>query len=528
VIASWVMLPFHSDLLAAGSETLCWLGIGLVLFALARALGATSAAAGAGAALFMSIPTLRLLIGSGYSEPLACLCFAAGCLFAVLHVRERRAGQLVLAYAALGLAIGMKISFVRASAALLVTLAGYSAVRPPRDAIRVRAWVAAALALALVIMPWALRTAAETGLPLSPLPIEVLGVTLGRAAPEVAWLLHRPELHADFAAEWHVLATVFGGITRGREVLSWLALVPVAAALGWLIAHPRRAGLGVWMLALAALGDTATFFSADLAVVRLRWPETSSRLLLCALLICIAIAALWSRTGPRAERGCVLALRACAVLLLLVYAKVGWSPSSALAAALLLCAALAYAGSWRWTAALRLRAKWRRSVLAFAAFLLLAGLAQARSALRYTFMRSDYVVHATATFWVDAARALDDPAQSRRIAVTGGPSQDMDRWFVYPFFGQRLQNRIVYVSPLADGSIAHYAGPDALAELAPRIDPRAWLRRLRSAGVTHVVTFDPMSLERRIMDDNPKLFRPIAAPELRAFGAFELAPRAAR
>jgi hypothetical protein len=89
-----------------------------------------------------------------------------------------------------------------------------------------------------------------------------------------------------------------------------------------------------------------------------------------------------------------------------------------------------------------------------------------------------------------------------------------------------LQNRLLYVSPLHDGALLHFGTPALHRAYVEQADPGAWLRRLRSGGVTHVVSFDPPSVELMIMQSNPRLFRRISAPEQKAFGVFELLPAA--
>jgi hypothetical protein len=417
----------------------------------------------------------------------------------------------------------MKIVFLPAASVLLAGLAGYALLRPPRRARAAAMWAGCALAFGAVLGPFVAGSIAATGLPLSPLPVSVLGIELGRAVPEVAWLMDRSIMRAgDLEAELRALARLFASPASGREIPTALVVLPLCAALAAVVTSARAQRAAISLLLAAALADLISFYGPGLTAVRMRWPETSSRFLLGILLVAVALSVSWTRRAPRAARVYLFALRASALLLLLAYARVGWSDASTAASAGLLAACCAYAFFWWATRASTRPIKLAARVLL--GLFLLGALDLARGALRYTFMRDDYVVHPNATFWVDAAQALDDPQRPRRIAVTGGPSQDMDRWFSYAFFGRKLQNRVLYVSPLADGRVGHYGGPDAQRDFAARSDPRAWLRRLRAAGVTHVVTFDPISVERMIMDGNPHLFERTSPAELAAFGAFELRP----
>jgi hypothetical protein len=521
VLTSWAMLPFHSDLLAGAAEALQWIGLGLALWALARALGVREPLAGAASSFALALPAVRLLIGGGYDEPLLCLCFIAGCLFALRFATRRDTGYALLAFAAIGLAVGTKLTFARPCAVVLAFVCVH-ALRRDFAFTRGLAISGAGAALAgAVIAPWPWRALLETGLPLSPLPAEVLGVKLGAAPPELQWYMHRPELIDDAAAELRTLANLFGDLGHGREVPTALALVPLVLAPLGLWSLRRARGGAAWMLGACIAADILSYASVELRVVRLRYFDTMSRFLLVTVLLAIVLSAAWASRRPAIARPYTLALRAAALFLLASYASVGWSSTSALAAAV----AVAVLASCVVIA--RIARTWpragRAAIYVTLAALLLPALAAARTSLRYTLMQSDFAIHRHPTYFTRDAQALDQRERAYVIAVTGGPQQDLDRWFVYPFLGEHLQNRVLYVSPLASGAVSHFGTPALHRAFFDQADPAAWVRRLRGAGVSHVVSFDPPSAELRIMQDNPKLFRRISDAQLHAYGVFELA-----
>jgi hypothetical protein len=526
VLTSWAMLPFHSDLLAGAAEPLQWIGLGFALWALARALGVREPLAGAASSFALALPALRLLIGSGYDEPLLCLCFIAGCMFALRFAVTRRAGYALLAFAAIGLALGTKLTFARPCVVVLAFVCVH-ALRRNFAFTRGLAVAGAGAALAgAVIAPWPWRALLETGLPLSPLPAEVLGVKLGAAPPELQWYMHRPELIDDAAAELRTLVDLFGDLGHGREVPTALALVPIALAPLGLWSLRRARGGAMWLLGACIAADIVSYASAELRVVRLRYLDTMSRFLLVTVLLAIVLSAAWAARRPGIARPYALALRAATAFLLASYASVGWSSTSAIAAAVLV-AALA-GGAVIARAARTWPRAGRMATCVTLAAMLLPALAAARTSLRYTSMQRDYFIHPHATYFARDAQALDRRDRAYAIAVTGGPQQDLDRWFVYPFLGEHLQNRVLYVSPLASGAVSHFGTPALHRAFFEQADPAAWVRRLREAGVTHVVSFDPPSVELRIMQDNPKLFRRISDTQLHAYGVFELAAARSR
>lgn len=526
VLTSWAMLPFHSDLLAGAVDPLLWIWLGFALWALTRALGAREPLAGAASSFALALPAVRLLIGAGYDEPLLCLCFIAGCLFALRFAATRHAGYALLAFAAIGLAIGAKLTFARPCAVVLAFVCLHALGRDFAVGRSLRVAGAGAAIAGAVVAPWPWRALAETGLPLSPLPATLLGVKLGAAPPELQWYMHRPELIDDAAAELRTLANLFGDLGHGREVPTALALLPLALAPLGLWSLRRARGGAAWLLGACIAADVLSYASAELRVVRLRYLDTMSRFVLVTVLLAIVLSAAWAARRPAIARAYAHALRAGALFLLVSYASVGWSRTSAIAAAVLAGALAACAVIARIAQACPRAA--RGIVYVTLAALGLPALAVARTSLRYTLMQSDFAIHAHATYFARDAQALDRRDRAHVIAVTGGPQQDMDRWFVYPFLGEHLQNRVLYVSPLASGALSHFGTPALHRAFFEQADPAAWVRRLRGAGVTHVVSFDPPSVELRIMQGNPQLFRRISDAQQRAYGVFELAAARSR
>jgi hypothetical protein len=125
-------------------------------------------------------------------------------------------------------------------------------------------------------------------------------------------------------------------------------------------------------------------------------------------------------------------------------------------------------------------------------------------------IRDIYQIAPTPRYWAPAAARLDDVAPGAIIAVTSGPNQNGDNWFTYFFLGARLQNRLTYLSPRADGAI-----PPRGADSGDRA---AWLHRLAQRGVTHVVSFTPPSLEKTWMDADPQHFQRLDGDD--AWGAY--------
>ena len=135
VFSAWAMLPLHSDALAPAVEVAQWLALGLVMFVLARRFSIGEPFASAAVGFFLALPTVKLLVGSGYVELGLLLAFTTGVTLGLEAWAGAGSGTLALALGALGVAAATKMSMVPLAA-------GYG---PPsrggrRQALRQREW----------------------------------------------------------------------------------------------------------------------------------------------------------------------------------------------------------------------------------------------------------------------------------------------------------------------------------------------------------------------------------------------------
>jgi len=148
------------------------------------------------------------------------------------------------------------------------------------------------------------------------------------------------------------------------------------------------------------------------------------------------------------------------------------------------------------------------SVAAFCllSLILVTALYAARHFVRFELATRSYFFHEIPSYWVQAAREIDRPDSPRRIAVTGGPVQNGDNWFTYMFMGRSLQNRIQYLPVTRSGSVVVGRRDSSCF---PDADYRSWLRRIRTEGITEVMSFGPPSMEHRWMAEHPEIFHRI-------------------
>ncbi len=97
-----------------------------------------------------------------------------------------------------------------------------------------------------------------------------------------------------------------------------------------------------------------------------------------------------------------------------------------------------------------------------------------------------------------------DHAEGQKIAVAAGWDGKGHNWFVYPLFGSRLQNRLVYVDPAIEQTTLYSdRTPQELSE-------SNWLENLAKANIDKVVMMAPLTAEAIWITNHADLFQLIA------------------
>lgn len=495
VLWAWAMLPFGNDLFVGLADVAAWVGLAASIVLLCREIGLRGGQAWLVAAFVASTPAALLAAGSAYVDNLGHAFAALGVAFTLRFLRRRQAAWLVHAGAAFGLAAGVKITALP-FLALPVAAAALAGVADARA--RARLGRAAAFGLVLgmaACLPWSIRNAIETGHPFSPFAVRLGGLTLGENAAS-SWYRQQPvgQPYA-LADEWRAFAGMLH--TPLKNSLGGFPALPLVLAPVGLLAWWRRdrpaAALGLVLL----LHSAALYLSPQFSTTRLGWAENNGRYFLLAIALATAAGFMALEGRARAYAAFLLAGTAFD---LWVYGALGWGAhevSLVLGHGVLLVALVALGarlapreGPRRWALALALAA-------AFATHAALW-----RDASRYRLMAESTSVHPVFKYWLDAARAVDDPREGYRIALTSGPYVKADNWFAYPFLGSRLQNSLAYVPPSRSGLLLEAIDPRYLAEA----DRSAWLDRLRRERVDAVMSFAPAGPELGWMENDPGRF----------------------
>jgi len=522
ILWAWAMLPFHADTLALVADAVEWLALGLALMALARELGVREPLASAQAGFVLMVPTFQLLLGSGYVELALNLAFVSGMAFAVRFLRKPTPEWLVAAFAGLGVAAAVKVTAlpllaVMSSVLVLRVLSLTNSLLKYGKAL-----LAGSAAAALMVLPWMANNVRESGYPLSPMPIKVAGITLGEANEVITWYDQRSDLKSNRQSETFVLEQIFRLPPARIENLGAVAAIPIVL-FPLAVAMVAKSSKTTAMTFLALAGVIlAAFYSPAFRTVRLGWSVSASRFLMPLVCLAAASGAVWCRRLPVARRMFFVFLSAGLVYHALLMTMVVWAPLDARPAIVAFAVVTL-------TTALAMTSRFRGlSAAARVAVAIVVGIGSLyavnvwRERHRYDMARDTTVLHFIPRYWVKAAELVDTPDTPRKIAVTAGPKQSADNWFLYYFLGRKLQNELIHVPPTFDGRIEDFGGDE---DFSPSGDAHAWLQRLDAERVTHVMSFAPASMELAWMEERPERFQRVVGATGR-WGLFAVAAEA--
>jgi hypothetical protein len=497
VFPAWAMLPLHSDALAPAVDVIQWLGLGLVLVVLARRLFIREPYASAAAGFVLAIPTVKLLVGSGYVESGLLLALAAGLTLGLVGWNARGGAALVLGAGALGVAAATKFPMIPLSGAITIVLV-VRAVTAKRHA----AAGAAVVAFAVAVAPWMFQTLWRTGLPFSPVPVKVAGITLGEPSLELKWYMDRPALRPyAFEDELAALKRVFSRPGTETQALGLLAAVPLGLSVVGFPRLARRSRAGLVLIAVAILVNLASYYAPEFSMIRQYWSVSSSRFLLPMVSLLTLVSVCWCRPGSRTGRIYLWFLQIATFINLLAYAVTGFSPASVQAVCLLLLLGGVMVLGLSTTA---LHVRGAKRAVAIAAMVVASNVALGllRAKYRNELFVQDFALQGVPKYWTIAIPFVDDPNVSRRIAITSGPDQNMDNWFAAPFMGRALQNEVVYEPVSIDGRLVSFG----TEEFVRTASFDAWQQRLHRRRITDVISFRPRSMELGWMEAHPELF----------------------
>jgi hypothetical protein len=233
-----VVLPWRGDAFLRFVYAPYLLLTGLAAYGLARELGAARAAAASAGATLAAMPLVMWVgVDTLKPDPLMYATFLTGALFLLRHHRTRAQTDLVLAGLGFGFAMGTK--WYGVSAAVIVAGVWLLARLVSRETVG-RVARDAALAFGVAASAggfWMLRNLVESGNPVFPQPIRLLGVTIFDAPHD--W--RREELGrtlVHYVGDWGVWEQSL--LPDARKLFALPAALAAVAVLAALVAWVRR------------------------------------------------------------------------------------------------------------------------------------------------------------------------------------------------------------------------------------------------------------------------------------------------
>jgi hypothetical protein len=519
IIWAWVFLPFHGDAAVAIGGAFFWSFGVVATFALAREFGAQRRPALMAAIAVGAFPAAVNFLSSGYIDNLTWATVVAGCGFAARYARTGNSSDAFLAVAGLAVASSTKAIALPGLFVGIAILVGLSWRRQKRLSVRLIG--AGTIVIALIGLPSYLWSWMQRGQPLYPLGMRFAGRSIlvpsdaeeeeFRPWPGTAREVSMMRVAREMVRE--------SGDIRVRRQGDALNLGPGAipvllgALTGTWCMLKRDKVKGKVAAAAVALAATVGVVAGGSAFLT-SWLQFLGRFLLPIASIGAGICALNGLQTVAVL--CVVS----GILSLTATFPVAWlfSPFDILSVAVGL-AVLGGIGVSLWLT------RWamvgpRQLIALLGAWTVglgtLAGWSEARAWLRYDIYRqcADLKCFEVTTLAVSGAQAwpiwqyLDGPG-ARTIAVASGWSGESrgSRWYRYPYYGSRLQNKVVYASPTTEGDCPDFARFDAWRFRANR---GAWLSRIRELNVDYVVSLPPHGPEKDWMLQSPGAFERVS------------------
>ena len=278
LLQAWTMAFTGSDRFASLVQWGCLVGTGLCVFAGARLLRFAPPAAAFAASVFVILPQPIMQATSTQNDVIVTFFLTACALFTVRGIRDRHVGDLAIAAAAAGLALGTKGTALFAAPGLaLIAMAAVVAYRPGRRLLLIAAGLYVSGLIVLGSFSY-VSNLERTGSPFGGLTAQT-GVPEDMSLPEnaalIAWsLVDAPGTSVPFADT--VLLRVGRALGTGLEsaTFNWAVDTSVHedtvgfGMVGWLLLVPlmafcllrRRASAAQRVLAAAALMFLTLFF----------------------------------------------------------------------------------------------------------------------------------------------------------------------------------------------------------------------------------------------------------------------------
>ena len=512
ILTSWVMLPFHSDLLAnVISFPFLFLG-GLALYALGREFRLSREGSLLLAASVCLSPMNYAYVTTAYVD----LQVFAEILCAVLFFfRFSRKGSPLDAFfmlLSISLAIGTKFTAI-----VFAALIGFSAfiqvlLMPWMKRIKygMKATVIAFLLLAPIGGYQYIKNILETRNPLYPYSVSVNGHEIFKGSQYIDKVAERGlgdrRLDLRNIAFLFQYGPAYYPRTAGPKFLFFAMFAPLLIRF-WRPSRIRTREVlltGVWLLPILFYYLDG---SANSVIARRYWPADSPRFIAAPLAL-MALSAFLVISRLRIKQRLVNWV--IGLFLIGDVLVVNYSLLHPVEDVIVIFGTAAVCGLiiwlihfWRINNHLLKSATLLIALLLFT-FSLLPSLISVRNARRWEYYDEYIDLHALPKNFVEGWRWCDNPLKPQTIALTVGWKNPGHNWFIYPLMGRNLQNRVVYSSVNRNGVVPTHLDRGLLRE---KYDHDVWQKNIEQQKVDVLFIQEPWPIESQWTDKAPHFFK---------------------
>ena len=516
LFASWLMLPFHSDLLVNTVNFPLTLLGGIACYAIARELGLTRREAAFAPALLCFAPVIYAQITTAYVDNAVFAFCAASVLFTLRYLRNGRRADALLTFTASGILLGTKytglpiVGFVFLAMVVKRMLSSFA---PGRLCGLVFAGL---VLLSLLGGRQYLLNALEARNPFYPTPVTLFNHVVAEGSDMMK--------QVDAWAEQYEAQTGMAGQGFLEREYKKLQFLPRSAGPKFLFlllvaslspfVRPRHIPRRQWyFLLLCWTAPILLFYTANEAdyIRKAFWVEGSTRFLSPFIAIFTIQALLLIKKFTRGSDRAAFFCAALVVWDLFSINKSHLQEVEMVYPVLVALAGLVVLSLSFMRVPVRIRGaalRWLVSACLLTGFIGGCHFLQAyRDATRYTYYRRhyDYFHIPKIANLVNGWEFLDQPNRGKRVALSVGWEPPGHIWFFYPLMGRRLQNEVLYVSPKYAREVPAWLHKNMLRG----DDARLWLSGIREKKVDFVFVAQPWPKELTWMEGDPETFRPV-------------------
>jgi hypothetical protein len=520
IFASWLLLPFRTDLLVNTMNfPIAFLG-GLSCYAIGRELGLTRKEASFIPPLICFAPVLYSQITTGYVDIAVFAFSSTAVLFTLRYLQGKCLSDCLLAFVATGILIGIKFTGIPVAGIIFIaitiktmSIGNYSGFFKKLSLIILGLSILCIFGGRQYIL-----NSIEAGNPLYPFPLKVFNqeVTEGwsKFGEIEEWLIeNEKEFNWDkfgfFEKEYRKFCYL--PLTAGPKFLLFFILALIS-----LFARPRHVPRSIWyFLSLLWLVPVGLFYADNSANVARRgpWIDGTTRYIAHSIVLFtiqglvfikyisnyfkkidfllvafIAWDLLYINKTHAGEVTVAYPLLILFTLLLLLLFKITRDKLH-----LLVPREKAYLTPTGLSGLRSIPKRyWLVSLLGF--ILLIGGLyflQSYRDSTRYRYFSDHTDLHDFPRTLVNGWEFLDTPDEKKTIAMTIGWQPPGHKWFFYPLLGKHLQNDIVYLSAQHKWEVPTWVDRALL-----RGNSRAvWLHNIKRKKVDYILAVKPWPAE---------------------------------